>query len=109
MFKPKPNVSPPIFTLPKTNINPEKWMVGRWSFPFGARPIYRGYAMSVSFRVPGIISSFQPPKKLLQASLELALQNCCDETDAAMPNAAILLDRRKGAGVFHRRRGGAAL
>lgn len=49
-------------------------------------------------------------RKKVEASLELALQNCCDETDAAMPNAAILDRRFQGAkGAYHRRRGGAAL
>ena len=32
----------PKITLPETNIAPGKWRVGRRSFPFRARPIFRG-------------------------------------------------------------------
>ncbi len=39
-------------TLPKTNSSrPWKWMVGKGSFPFGVRPIFRGYV--ASFRESG--------------------------------------------------------
>ena len=35
---------PARFTFPETNRKrTRKWMVGRWSFPFGARPIFRCY------------------------------------------------------------------
>ncbi len=35
-----------LYTLPETNIAPEKWWLGNY-FPFGARPTFTGY---VSFR-----------------------------------------------------------
>ena len=36
--------------LPETNLA-KKWMVGRWPFPFGARPMFRGDFVLISGRV----------------------------------------------------------
>ncbi len=40
----------------KLTVSHLKWMVGRWSFPFGARPIFRGEVLVLGRVLVGIIS-----------------------------------------------------
>ena len=64
-----------LYTLPETNIAPDKWMVGRGSFPFGMT-FFQGCKLLVSGRVLSIIYIYSKISSIpLKGHEETSIQN----------------------------------